>query len=338
MTYDVPPAVPGGLRLHLNENTAGCSPAVLAALRALGPTDASRYPDVAAATSRAAAWLGVSPDRVLLTNGLDEGLHLIAQAARLRAPEGRALIPEPAFEMYAVAAEAAGLGLDRVPPPVDLGFDQAAVLGAIGPDTSLVHLTDPNNPTGVGLPAGAIETIADAAPHALVLVDEAYADFSGRTCIGPVLDARPHVIAGRTFSKGHGLAGLRVGALVGHPDTMASIRRLQPPFSVNVCATLALGAALDDDRYLAWYVAEVTRSRALIAAACAARGWQTWPSETNFVFVRIGRALADVVATLAGRGVFIRDKSSAPGCAGCARITAGTVEQTRVLLAALGDA
>ncbi|MEZ5316167.1 MAG: histidinol-phosphate transaminase [Vicinamibacterales bacterium] len=335
MSYQIPPAPASGLRLHLNENTGGCSPAVIDALRALGTTDVSRYPDVAPARARAAEWLGVPPEMVLLTNGLDEGLHLVAQAARLRAPDGRVLIPEPAFEMYAAAASAAGLGIDQVMPTEDLGFDLDAVLAAIGPATSLIHLTDPNNPTGVGLPAGALDAVAAAAPGALVLMDEAYADFSGRTTAGTALESRPHVIVGRTFSKGHGLAGLRVGALVAHPETIASLRRLQPAFSVNVCALAALQAALGDPAHLQGYLADVARSRRLVAGACEARGWRTWPSETNFVFVRIGDALPQVVAALARQGIFIRDKSAAPGCAGCARITIGTADQTLRLLAAL---
>ena len=125
----------------------------------------------------------------------------------------------------------------------------------------LVSVTDPDNPTGLPVPAGAIERLAEAAPHAIVFVDEAYADFSGRTPFR-LLDRHRNVVVGRTFAKAHGLAALRVGALVAHPDTLARFRRLLPPFSVNFAAVRALDAALGDRGYLELVRRRVACSRA----------------------------------------------------------------------------
>jgi histidinol-phosphate aminotransferase len=343
MYHRVPEGV-AGLRLHLNENTAGCSPAVLAALRSIPREEVARYPDYGPVTAACARHLGVEPDSLVLTNGLDEGLHVVAQYAAVaywrtaaRGAQPAALVIEPAFEMYEACADAAGLDVIRVPPGPNLAFPLDAVLASITPASRLIYLNDPHNPSGLGMPAGAVERIADAAPHALVLVDEAYAEFSGRTVIGPLLTSRRNVIAGRTFAKAHGLAGLRAGALIAHPATLDPIRRILPPYGLNVCAARALEAAVADAAYLAWFVAEAATSRQLIYDACAAWNFPAWPSEANFVLVRVGPRAPELVAALARRGILVRDRSAQPGCAGCIRIAAGVVEHTRRCLAALED-
>jgi histidinol-phosphate aminotransferase len=341
MTYARVPDTGAALRLHLNENTAGCSPAVLAALRAIDREDTAYYPDYRAVTTRAAAWFGVSTGYVQLTNGLDEGLHVVAQWAR-RGTETPAdprtvLIVEPAFEMYAACAEAAGLAATHLDAQRDFRFPLDELLASITPATRLIYLTDPNNPTGLPIPAGAIEQITAAAPAALVLVDEAYAEFSGRTMVGPALERHSNLVVGRTFAKAHGLAALRVGALIAAPGTLDPLRRILPPYSLNICAVRALEAALDDDAYLQWYVAQATASKRRIYDWCERRGVTCWPSEGNFVLLRIGDEAPRIVAALVDRGIQIRDRSRAPGCAGCVRITAGVVEATERCLAALED-
>jgi histidinol-phosphate aminotransferase len=239
--------------------------------------------------------------------------------------------------MYAACAGASGLGVVRIAPEPGFRFPIDALLAAIGPSTRVIYLTDPNNPTGQPIPAGAIERVAEAAPHALVLVDEAYAEFSGRTVIGPLLERHRNLVAGRTFAKAHGLAALRAGALVAHPDTLAPMRRIQPPFSVNICAVRALEAALADRAYLDWYVAQSVESRQMVYDLCGRRGLTCWPSEGNFVLVHVGDDAPALVARMAERRVLVRDRSGAPGCAGCIRITAGVADHTRRCLDVLED-
>jgi len=336
MRYQTPSGA-GALRLHLNENTAGCSPRVLDALRSLTPADISTYPDYAATTTRCEVYFGVPPGWVQLVNGLDEGLHLVAAAASQ--PDiflGEALYPEPAFEMYRVCAEAVGLTAIGIPPRPDFTFPLDEIIAAAS-RAGVIYLTDPNNPTGLGIPAGAVDTIAATAPHAFVLVDEAYADFSGRTLIGPLLEQRRNLIVGRTFAKGHGLAALRIGALVGHPDALAPVRALLPPFTLNIAALRALEAALGDARWLRAFVEQSAASRDAIYAFCDARGLHYWRSEANFVLVRVGPDAPTVVAALADRGILIRDRSTQPGCGGCVRISAGTPDATTRCLTALED-
>ncbi|HEY6358553.1 MAG TPA: histidinol-phosphate transaminase, partial [Vicinamibacterales bacterium] len=279
------------LRLHLNEHTAGCSPAVLAAIRDIEREDVGRYPDYAPVTEACQRHFGVEAGWLALTNGLDEGLHAaayaVARTTRHRAQDRAstpsiALVVEPAFEMYAACADAAGLGVRRVLPDDDPAFPVEAFFDALAPDVRLIYLTDPNNPTGLAMPPGLVDRICEAAPQALVLLDEAYAEYSGRTAIGPSLDRRRNLVVGRTFAKAYGLAGLRVGAIVAHPETLAPLRHVLPPFPLNISAVRALEAALEDRQYLEWSVAQAAESRGLIADACRRLGLHCWPSEGNF--------------------------------------------------------
>lgn len=339
---------PGALRLHYNENTAGCSPKVLDALRSLTREDIATYPDYSAITERVSRWFGLPASRVSLTNGLDDGLHAVAQYSAWHADQAphafghgaitaEFIIPEPAFEMFEEFSGVVRAKVVRVAPGPEFRFPLTDLLDAITPATRVVYLIDPNNPTGLPLPPGAAEAIAAAAPQAIVLVDEAYADFSGRTLIGDALDRHPNLVVGRTFAKGHGLAALRVGALVAHEATIEKIRQVQPPFHVNVAAVRALEAALDDNGYLAWAVAQAAESRGMAFAFCERLGLKVWPSVGNFVLIRIGDDVARVAAALTARGILTRDKSAAAGCAGCLRITTGVVEHTARVLAALEE-
>ncbi len=276
------------LRLHYNENTGGCSPAVLAALRAMTARTSRRTRTMPRSPRVCEQWLGVGDGCVQLTNGLDEGLQVVTQyavwhpadacngdsnpAAETRAaarPE--VIVVEPAFETCALCAEAVCATVVRIPPERDFRFPLESVLDAISPATRLVYLADPNNPTGRLIPAGAVEQIAARAPRAVVLVDEAYADFSGQTSIGPLLSRHGNVIVGRTFAKAHGLAALRIGALVARRDTLDRLRPRLLPFSVNVCAAKALSAALDDRDYMP-SVRGANRARRAIGSTRSAIG------------------------------------------------------------------
>jgi histidinol-phosphate aminotransferase len=199
-----------------------------------------------------------------------------------------------------------------------------------------VFVASPNNPTGEIVPADAIRQLAAAMPPGgAVFVDEAYADFEGHSVIGDVAEV-PNLIVGRTFAKAYGLAGMRIGCVVAQPGIIRKLRGAIAPFSVNVCAAVALEAALDDRGHVDWYIGQVRESRELIYGACARLGLPFWRSAANFVLVTVGDAPA-VRAALAAKGIHVRDRSSAPGCAGCLRITAGLVDDTRAAVRALEE-
>ncbi len=331
--YQKPPELYDGLRLHQNENTGGCSPRVVEALARLRPETIGFYPPYTAATDACARYFGVTPDHLALTNGLDEGIMATAVSA-LRPPaaggrQADVIVPEPAFEIYRFDTATAGGHLVQVPPNPDFVFPLDEVLAAVTSATRIVFLTNPNNPTGVAVPIDAIRAVARAVPdEAIVFVDEAYAEFAGATFI-PELPRYPNVIVGRTFSKAFGLAGLRIGGLIGAPGVLDPIRRAIPVYSVNLAAVVAVQAALEDLDHLRWYLQQVAESKALLYEACDRLGLKYWKSAANFVLVHAGRRTPALVHGAAERGVYIRDRSTEPGCAGCIRIGTGVVEHTR---------
>jgi histidinol-phosphate aminotransferase len=338
--YQKPPELYEGLRLHQNENTGGCSPRVVEALAALRLDQIGFYPPYADATDAVATYLGVAPDRVTLTNGLDEGIMALAVAylqPRVGGPVLEAIVPEPAFEIFRFDTAVAGGTLVQVMPNPDFSFPLDRVLAAITPNTRVVFLTNPNNPTGVGMPLDAIRTIAGRIPPGgVVFVDEAYAEFAGTSFI-PELDAFPNVIVGRTFSKAFGLAGLRIGCLVGAPATVDAIRRAIPVYSVNIAAVVAVRAALQDLDHLKDYLRQVAESKAMLYAACDRLGVRYWKSASNFVLVCAGARTDALVKGALARGIYLRDRSTEPGCAGCLRMGTGIVEHTRRAITAMEE-
>ena len=210
------------------------------------------------------------------------------------------------------------------------------MLAAITPRTRVIYLTSPGNPTGLLVPAAAVHALARALPDGLVFVDEAYADFTDAHFLGELRGA-PNVVVGRTFAKAYGLAALRIGAVVGDEAVIARLRRSLPPYSINVAAAVALEAALGDQAHLDAYRAQVRASKARVYAVCDRLGLGYWPSEANFVLVRVGDRATAIVEALRQRRIFVRDRSSEPGCAGCIRITAGILAHTEQALAALED-
>lgn len=340
MTYVRPPDRTGALRLHLNENTGGCSDAVIEAIRAISAEDAAYYPDYSALSRECAAYLGVSEAQLVLTNGLDEGLLALTVTA-LRAtdnPQGppEAIVPAPAFEMYSVFVKAAG-GRVVLVPPKDYVFQLEEVCEAINARTRIIFLTNPNNPTGQLIPRDAIREIVRRAPSDVTIaIDEAYYDFCGETFLAE-LGAHPNVVIGRTFAKAHGLAGLRAGCLIGDAARLEPVRGVVPPYSLSVFAVAGWRAALRDREHLQWYRAQVSESRELLYAACDRLGLPYWQSAGNFVLINVARAgePADIVRAFADRGILVRDRSRDPGCAGCIRITAGVVRHTEAAVEAL---
>ena len=324
-----------GLRLHLNENTGGCSPRVLEAIRALGNEDVSTYPEYSEVVLACARHFGVDPEWVLLTNGLDEGLLMAAvgHIARTRAHDAETIIPLPAFDPYPNSTAAVGATAVRIPPGPNFGFPVEDVIRAITPRTRLIFLNTPNNPTGQLISISDLKRVADAAPHAVVLIDEAYIEFGGTSFL-PELPRYPNVLIGRTFSKAYGLAGMRVGIVIGQPAALDPVRAVTLPFNINGVARTAVRAALGDTDFLPRYAANVTESRERLYVACRRLGLEFWESAANFVLIRVGDS-APFVQAMAERKVHVRDKSGDPTTPGCIRVTAGVPAHTDAAIEAL---
>lgn len=324
-----------GLSLDLNESMAGCSPRVLARLRSLSVADVSLYPEREVGERLIANFLGVAPEQVLLTNGMDEALSLVF--ASYLNPGDELLFADPTFVMYSMLGKALGASVVRLPSGEDLALPVSDLLARISPRTRVIAIANPNNPTGLAAPRADLLRIAEAAPDAAVLIDEAYFEFCGETLI-PDLARYPNLFVARTFSKAYGLAGLRLGVLTGSAEQIGYLRRFSLPFNVNGAVLACIEEALADQAFVSAHVAQVKRGRERLGQLFAELGLCFWPSQTNFVLVRIGAKAKAFVEAMQRRGILVRDSSSNPGCEGCVRITVGTPTQMDGVLLAIREA
>lgn len=332
--YRPPLAGRQGLRLDFNESTIGCSSRVMTRLRTLNAEALARYPEREPVEAVAADFLGLDAKQVLLTNGVDEAIHLLC--ATYLEPGDEAIIVVPTFAMYAIFARAEGANVVQVSAQENFVFPLEALLSQIGPRTRLIAVANPNNPTGAAVDCEILIQVARAAPQAALFVDEAYFEFHGETIL-----SRPswpaNIFVARTFSKAYGLAGLRIGILAGDAEQIAMVRRVASPYNVNAVALAVLPEALHDQQYVEDYVAEVQRGRSLLEQELRTLGLHYWPSRANFVLVRVGPAHADFIQALRVHGILVRDRNTDPGCEGCVRLTVGSSEHTRTLITALRE-
>ncbi|MBZ5663400.1 MAG: histidinol-phosphate transaminase [Acidobacteriia bacterium] len=323
-----------GLSLDLNESMAGCSPRVLARLRSLSAAEISLYPEREVGERLIANFLGVAPEQVLLTNGMDEALSLLFTTYLGAGDE--LLFADPTFVMYPMLGEALGAKVVRLQSGEDLALPVANLLARISPRTRVIAIANPNNPTGLVAQRADLLKIAEAAPDAAVLVDEAYVEFCGETLL-PDLARHPNLFVARTFSKAYGLAGLRLGVLTGAAEQISYLRRFSLPFNVNSVVLACLEEALADQTFVRDHVAQVKQGRERLARLFDELGLHFWPSQTNFVLVRIGASAKRFVESMRRRGVLVRDSSGNPGCEGCVRITVGTPSQMDGVLQAIRE-
>ncbi len=224
--------------------------------------------------------------------------------------------------------------LQKVQADATLDFPFERFMAAITERTKLIIVASPNNPTGAVVSRSHLLAIANAAPQAVLMVDEAYFHFHGETTLAD-LDGVPNLVVARTFSKAYGLANLRIGMLAGNAGLLKYVRKVSSPYNVNGVALDCLTAAIADEDYLAWYVEQVRVGRAQMMRGLREMGVPFFPSEANFVLMKIGSKHKELVAAMRGHGVLLRDRSADPGCEGFVRITIGLEEHVRVGLAAL---
>jgi len=332
--YHPPLAGRNAMRLDFNENTFAPSPKVLEVLQNTTLEDLTIYPEREPRERIAAAHLGLAPEQVLLTNAVDEAIHLVTYTFLNEGDE--VIFAVPSFFMYDVNCMAMGANVIRVQADDTLAFPYERMLAAITPKTKLIILCTPNNPTGTTIPRAQIKAIAAAAPHAVVLLDEAYFHFFGETMM-PEIDAISNLVIARTFSKAYGLANLRIGLLATNTGLMQHLRKAASPYNVNGIALRALEAAMEDTTYLDWYCAQVTTGRDKLAAALKEMQIPFWPSHANFLLTRIGPKHKQLIAAMRARGILLRDRSSDPGLQGCVRITIGVEEQLQKCIVALRE-
>ena len=326
------------LKLASNENPLGSSPKAIAALRgALG--DLAWYPDGSGHDLKAAisAKLGVRPENIVLGNGSNDVLELAARA--FLTPADSAVFSRHAFMVYPLVVKAVGARGIEVPAK-DYGHDLEAMAAAIRPDTKIVFLAHPNNPTGPFLPGDAVRAVVSRVPAtALVVLDEAYGEYlpdERRSPTAGWLADFPNLVVSRTLSKAYGLAGLRVGFGLAHPEVAELMNRVRQPFNVNHLAMVAACAALDDDAFIAESRRVNAEGLGQLGRGFAKLGLEYIPSAGNFVAVRVGDA-ARVYEALLREGVIVRPVAGY-GMPEHLRVTVGTAAQNERFLAALARA
>jgi histidinol-phosphate aminotransferase len=321
--YHPPLAGRHALRLDFNENTLAPSPRVFAKLQQLTAEGLTVYPEREPVERVVAQHLGVESNQVILTNGVDEAIHLMACAFLDEGDE--ALICTPTFFMYDVSVGMMTSGLIKVQTDDSLEFPFERFLAAITPRTRLIIIASPNNPTGATVSREHLLAIAAAAPQAVLMVDEAYFHFFGDTVLPDITNV-PSLVVARTFSKAYGLASLRIGALFANPRLIGFLRKVSSPYNVNGLALAVLPEALADKDYLNWYITQVHQGRERVFAALRELNVRTWPSAANFVLMDIGPRHKELCTRMRERGVLLRDRSADPGCDGYVRITVGVEE------------
>jgi len=329
-TYDPPTAKRlGKLRLDFNENTIGCSPKVIEALKNINPDLLSIYPEYTDLVKELASYLSVKETEVIATNGTDEAIHAIITTYIEEGDE--MILPVPTFAMFKLNASIAGADIKEILYNKDLSFPIEKVLDAITERTKMIILVNPNNPTATSIDKKNIINIVEKAKNAVVFIDEAYYQYSGETS-KDLIKKYDNVIVTQTFSKALGIAGLRLGYIISNEQVIKDIRKVLSPYSVNNLAVIAGIAAMKDKESVDDYVRQVTESRIYLEGELRKLGIKAFPSKANFLVADFGENCDLVDKKLREKDILVRNRSKYPLLSGCIRVGIGTKEQTKQLV------
>jgi histidinol-phosphate aminotransferase len=233
--------------------------------------------------------------------------------------------------MYEVFAQTEDARVVRVPTEPEFSFPEQRLLDAVSPQTKIIVICNPNNPTGLAVSRASILKVIEAAPEAAILLDEAYFDFYGQTMMDQI-GKLPNLFIARTFSKAYGLAGLRLGVMAGDKEQISVLRRMASPFNVNAFAMECLAEALADREFVNANVSQVRTGREWLQRELEGLGFKCWPSQANFILCRFGESKKAILEGMRAHGIALRDR---PDCEGCVRITIGKPEEMQRVIAEL---
>ncbi|RMH49222.1 MAG: histidinol-phosphate transaminase [Bacteroidetes bacterium] len=329
--------------VKLNQNESPFDlPADLKAelLDAFARVDFNRYPTEQPDRLRHALAdaLACDPEGLLIGNGSNELTYTLGLV--LIDPGTPVVLPRPMFSLYEKVVRLFDGALTPVPPRPDLRFDTEGLLAAVrAVRPALVVLTTPNNPTGLAMTPAEVEAVVAEAAPGFVVVDEAYVEFNEAGSVQPLLEAYPNLLVMRTFSKAYGLAGLRIGYLMGHPAVIREFGKSRLPFMVDRLAEMTACALLARPALIRERVAAMRAARQELEAMLAAmEGVEVVPSQTNFVLFRTPVEPALLMARLAEQGVLVRNMGGYPELKGYLRVNAGTPAENKAFRAALESA
>ncbi|HJZ88170.1 MAG TPA: histidinol-phosphate transaminase [Polyangia bacterium] len=330
--------IAGAYKLASNENPVGPSPRALEAVRR-ALSELHRYPDGSASALRSALATrhGVTVDEIVVGNGSAELIELLVRTFCAPGSEDEVLTGRPSFAIYELEAQAHGVRHVGVPLDAELRYDVSGLLAAASARTKICFIANPNNPTGTYMPAPDLSRLARELPeHVILAVDEAYFEYATAPDYPDSLalrGLRERLLGLRTFSKAYGLAGLRVGYMVGPPKLAQYVQRVRPAFNVNSLAQVAALAAMRDDDQVARSRGVTSEGLAFLKRELGQLGIKVWPTQANFVFVDVGRDARAVYQALLQRGVIVRPIGGPHNL----RITAGLPAENERLLRALKE-
>ncbi|MGI6128955.1 MAG: histidinol-phosphate transaminase [bacterium] len=325
------------VKLASNENPLGPSPKAVEAIRA-AVDEINIYPDGAclALTQKLANKLNVDPDEIVFANGEDNIITLISKAFLNEGEE--MIMADPSFSSFEISARAMGAKVVMVPVRPDFTTDLDAILGAITDKTKLIYLCNPNNPTGTICTRDEVEKFLDKLPSHVVLVfDEAYKEFVDDPNYPDGLNyvrQGYNVLVSRTFSKVYGLAGIRVGYAIGHPEFIGGLKRIREAFATNRLAQIGAAAALDDDEFLQKVTTVNREGREYLYKEFDRLGLPYVKSQTNFMMVDTKKDIKKVFVELQEQGIIIRP-AFIWNLPTWARVTVGTMEENQRFIQAL---
>ncbi|CAE8610813.1 unnamed protein product [Polarella glacialis] len=322
--------------LDFNERTIGVPSSITDALKAyIDKGGLQKYPAYGHLQANIAEYSGVPKEQCMFTNGSDQGIDLIFRCCCDKGTE--VIIPAPTFAMYEQAADSEDLVIRRPHFTQEKGFPTEEVLALVSEKTSLIVLSNPNNPTGTLIPKDVIIKIATACPNVAILVDECYFEFMDpSTTVVHEVAALPNLLVCRTFSKTWGIPSLRLGYLISAKENIDALTCVRGPYDINQLAVVAVEAAMKDSAYVFDYVKEVNEiSLPLFKEYLDKKGVGYWPTWANFIFCYF----EDPVRLEAGmreRGILVRQKKDANNVLGL-RISIGTEQQMRKVVEALDE-
>lgn len=316
------------LLLDFNERTIPVSKPIVTALQTfIKQNRLQQYPAYGDIVDRLADYAGINPDALMITNGSDQAIDLVFRA--IAKANAEAIIPGPTFAIYEQCAKVENIDLIQPLYTPDAGYPLVEVLQAINKNTAIIVISNPNNPSGTLVSVDQIKTIIEAAPHAAILVDECYYEYSQNTCV-ELLATYTNLFITRTFSKTWGIPSLRFGYLMAAPDYIEAFCNIRGPYDINQLAVVAATAALENPKYTIDYVNEVMgESKPLLEEWLSQRKITFWPSSGNFLWVFPEYANA-LVNHFADRGILVRPKTYKDKLG--IRVTVGTQKQTQKLL------
>ena len=325
----------GLIKLDANENPYALPPALMeAAAERCRRLELNRYPDPGATTLRRllGGRIGWEPEGLMLGNGSDELISILCTACGHAG--ARMQVPVPTFAMYRIIGSVSGWEVDEVPLDEDFDLDGAAFRQKmLETKPRLVVIATPNNPTGNAFDDGVVRSLVEEAPG-LVVIDEAYFDFCGKTFL-PLLEKHRNLLILRTLSK-IGLAAIRLGILIGHPDVVREFNKVRLPYNISAFSQEVASLVLQDASFLDEEIRTIVKERALLLEGMEGIGGvRTYRSDANFILFRSEKSSTEIFRRVKKAGVLIRDLGRPGPLENCLRVTVGTPEENRLFLNAL---